>query len=43
MESVHGSIYPLIMLACVLGMKHGMDADHLHHRRSDAFQCRCRA
>ena len=29
MESVHGSIYPLIMLAVVLGMKHGMDADHL--------------
>lgn len=29
MESLHGSIYPLIMLAVVLGMKHGMDADHL--------------
>jgi high-affinity nickel-transport protein len=28
-ESIHGSIYPLIMLAVVLGMKHGMDADHL--------------
>jgi high-affinity nickel-transport protein len=29
MESVDGSLYPLIMLAVVLGMKHGMDADHL--------------
>jgi high-affinity nickel-transport protein len=29
METLHGSIYPLVALACVLGMKHGMDADHL--------------
>lgn len=29
METVHGSIYPLVALAFVLGMKHGMDADHL--------------
>jgi high-affinity nickel-transport protein len=29
MESIHGSIYPLVALAFVLGMKHGMDADHL--------------
>lgn len=29
METIHGSIYPLISLAFVLGMKHGMDADHL--------------
>ncbi len=29
METVHGSIYPLIALAFALGMKHGMDADHL--------------
>jgi len=29
MESGHESIYPLIALAFVLGLKHGMDADHL--------------
>jgi high-affinity nickel-transport protein len=29
METIHGSIYPLVSLAFVLGMKHGMDADHL--------------
>ena len=29
MEAIHGSIYPLIALAFVLGLKHGMDADHL--------------
>lgn len=29
METIHGSIYPLILLTFVLGMKHGMDADHL--------------
>lgn len=29
MESLNASIYPLIGLAFVLGMKHGMDADHL--------------
>ena len=29
METLHGSIYPLIALAFVLGLKHGMDADHL--------------
>jgi len=29
METLHGSIYPLVALAFVLGMKHGMDADHL--------------
>jgi len=29
METIHGGIYPLIALAFVLGMKHGMDADHL--------------
>lgn len=29
METVSGSIYPLVALAVVLGMKHGMDADHL--------------
>lgn len=29
METIHGSIYPLVALAFVLGMKHGMDADHL--------------
>jgi high-affinity nickel-transport protein len=29
MESLHESIYPLIALAFVLGLKHGMDADHL--------------
>ncbi len=29
MESVHAGIYPLAILAFVLGMKHGMDADHL--------------
>lgn len=29
METLHNSIYPLISLAFVLGMKHGMDADHL--------------
>jgi nickel/cobalt transporter (NiCoT) family protein len=29
METVHGGIYPLVALAFVLGMKHGMDADHL--------------
>jgi high-affinity nickel-transport protein len=29
METVTGSIYPLVALAFVLGMKHGMDADHL--------------
>lgn len=26
---LHGGIYPLVALAFVLGMKHGMDADHL--------------
>jgi high-affinity nickel-transport protein len=29
METLHESIYPLVMLAFVLGLKHGMDADHL--------------
>lgn len=29
METIHNSIYPLVLLAFVLGMKHGMDADHL--------------
>jgi len=29
METVHSGIYPLVALAFVLGMKHGMDADHL--------------
>jgi high-affinity nickel-transport protein len=29
METLHGGIYPLVALAFVLGMKHGMDADHL--------------
>lgn len=29
MEILHESIYPLITLAFVLGLKHGMDADHL--------------
>ena len=29
METLHESIYPLIVLAFVLGLKHGMDADHL--------------
>ena len=29
METFHESIYPLIALAFVLGLKHGMDADHL--------------
>src|SRR5512147_2075352 len=29
METIHGGIYPLAALAFVLGMKHGMDADHL--------------
>ncbi|MGC2165145.1 MAG: nickel transporter, partial [Gallionella sp.] len=29
METVQASIYPLVALATVLGMKHGMDADHL--------------
>ena len=29
METLHGSIYPLITLAFALGLKHGMDADHL--------------
>ncbi len=29
METIHESIYPLIALAFVLGLKHGMDADHL--------------
>jgi high-affinity nickel-transport protein len=29
MESIHGSILPSVALAFVLGMKHGMDADHL--------------
>jgi len=29
MEAVQSSIVPLIALAMVLGMKHGMDADHL--------------
>lgn len=29
MGTIHGSIYPLVLLAFVLGMKHGMDADHL--------------
>lgn len=29
METIIGSIFPLIALAFVLGLKHGMDADHL--------------
>lgn len=29
MQTLNGSIYPLVALAFVLGMKHGMDADHL--------------
>lgn len=29
MATLHDSIYPLILLALVLGLKHGMDADHL--------------
>lgn len=29
METLPGSIFPLVALAFVLGMKHGMDADHL--------------
>ncbi|OIR19611.1 high-affinity nickel transport protein [mine drainage metagenome] len=29
MDAMHGGIYPLVALAFVLGMKHGMDADHL--------------
>ena len=29
METIHAGIYPLAALAFVLGMKHGMDADHL--------------
>jgi high-affinity nickel-transport protein len=29
METISGGIYPLVALAFVLGMKHGMDADHL--------------
>lgn len=29
METVQASIFPLVALAIVLGMKHGMDADHL--------------
>lgn len=29
MEILNGGIYPLVALAFVLGMKHGMDADHL--------------
>ena len=29
MQTLHESIYPLIALAFVLGLKHGMDADHL--------------
>lgn len=29
MEAIHAGIYPLALLAFVLGMKHGMDADHL--------------
>jgi high-affinity nickel-transport protein len=29
METLHESVYPLIALAFVLGLKHGMDADHL--------------
>jgi high-affinity nickel-transport protein len=29
MEALHDSVYPLIALAFVLGLKHGMDADHL--------------
>ncbi len=29
METLHGGVYPLVALAFVLGMKHGMDADHL--------------
>lgn len=29
METIHSSIYALVSLAFVLGMKHGMDADHL--------------
>lgn len=29
METMTGGIYPLVALAFVLGMKHGMDADHL--------------
>jgi high-affinity nickel-transport protein len=29
MDTINGGIYPLVALAFVLGMKHGMDADHL--------------
>lgn len=29
METLHESVYPLISLAFMLGLKHGMDADHL--------------
>jgi nickel/cobalt transporter (NiCoT) family protein len=29
MEALNESVYPLISLALVLGLKHGMDADHL--------------
>jgi high-affinity nickel-transport protein len=29
MATISGDIYPLVALAFVLGMKHGMDADHL--------------
>jgi len=29
MDTIHAGIYPLVALAFVLGMKHGMDADHL--------------
>ena len=29
METIHSGVYPLVVLAFVLGMKHGMDADHL--------------
>ena len=29
METLHESVYPLIALAFMLGLKHGMDADHL--------------
>jgi len=29
METIQGGIYPMVALTFVLGMKHGMDADHL--------------
>ena len=29
METLHESVYPLFVLAFVLGLRHGMDPDHL--------------